>query len=413
MADAAPVIVVGGGPAGASTAWHLARLGVAVTIVDRARFPRGKVCAEYLSPQASRILTAMGAMEEIEGAGPAHLAGMRVRAPGGAELLGRFAAAHGFRGFRDRGLALPRTRLDAILLERARLAGARVVQEVRIADVERDARGRVTGVRGTTRDGAPWRASARLVIGADGLRTVIGRRTGLTRTARRPHRIAFVAHYRGLPGVTDVGEMHVEADGYVGIADIGGGIANVALVVPAKRARAAGAPRSPDAFLTAWLAGHPHLAVRFAAAERMDAVQTTGPFASAARRAWAPGVALVGDAADFFDPFTGEGVYAALRGGELLAPFAAEAARAGDDAAADRALRGYERARQGAFRGKWRVERIVGAAVAVPALMNHATRALARRGDMADLIVGVAGDFVPPREVLRAGYIARLLLFGL
>lgn len=407
------MIVVGGGPAGASTAWHLARLGVPVTIVDRARFPRDKVCAEYLSPQASRILAAMGAMEEIEAVGPAHLTGMRVRAPGGAELRGHFAAAHGFRGFRDRGLALPRIRLDAILLERARLAGARVVQGVRIADVERDAAGRVTGVRGASRDGTPWRASGRLVIGADGLRTVIGRRTGLTRTARRPHRIAFVAHYRRLPGVTDLGEMHVEADGYVGIADIGGGLANVALVVPVRRARGPDAPRSPDAFLEGWLARHPHLAARFAVAERVDTVRTTGPFASAARRAWAPGVALVGDAADFFDPFTGEGVYAALHGGELLAPFAAAAARAVDGAAADRALRGYERARRAAFRGKWRVERIIGATVAVPALMNHAARALARRGDMADLVVGVAGDFVPPREVLRAGYIARLLLFGL
>jgi menaquinone-9 beta-reductase len=67
----ADVIVVGGGPAGASTAWSLATAGIDVLVVDRARFPRDKVCAEYLSPQASRIFSDMGVLEEIEAAGAA------------------------------------------------------------------------------------------------------------------------------------------------------------------------------------------------------------------------------------------------------------------------------------------------------------------------------------------------------
>jgi flavin-dependent dehydrogenase len=119
----------------------------------------------------------------------------------------------------------------------------------------------------------------------------------------------------------------------------------------------------------------------------------------------------VGDAADFFDPFTGEGVYSALRGGELLAPFAAAAA-VGESRAAARALAEYERARRAEFRGKWLVEKLIAGTVAVPALINHAARALSRRKEMADLLVGVAGDFVPPSQVLRVGYFARLLLFG-
>jgi flavin-dependent dehydrogenase len=132
-------------------------------------------------------------------------------------------------------------------------------------------------------------------------------------------------------------------------------------------------------------------------------VRATGPFASHARRAWAEGVALVGDSADFFDPFTGEGIYSALRGGELLAPFAEAAAR-GDA----RALGGYERARRAEFRGKWMVERLIGLAVAHPLLINRAARVLSRRRDLADLLVGVAGDFVPPAEVLNARYVWQL-----
>jgi flavin-dependent dehydrogenase len=407
------VIVVGGGPAGAATATALARAGVDVLVLDRARFPRAKACSEYLSPEASRVLASMGVLDEVEQSGAAQLAGMRVRAPDGTWMHGEFAAAHGYRGFRDRGLALPRERLDSILLDCARRAGARVEESVRVVDVERDATGRVVGVAAQT-PGALTTARARLVVGADGLRSVVARRIGLARVGRWPRRIALVAHYRGVAGVGDYGEMHVERDGYAGLADVGGGMTNVAVVVPARRGREIGAVGA-ERFFDGWLARRAHLAPRLAAAQRVSPVLATGPFASHARRAWAPGVALVGDAADFFDPFTGEGIFAALRGAELLAAHLlarADALTAGapDGAAAvDRALRAYDRARRKAFGGKWIVERLIGAAVASAFVMNRAARALAARRDLADLLVGVTGDFVPAREVLRPRFVLGLL----
>jgi menaquinone-9 beta-reductase len=182
------------------------------------------------------------------------------------------------------------------------------------------------------------------------------------------------------------------------------------MVVPAKAAR----QMAGDAagFLTRWLLSHATLAPRFREAERVTPVRATGPFASRATKAWAPGAMLVGDAADFFDPFTGEGIYAALRGGELLAPFAAEAAAAverGDSRGGTQAGAGYERARRQAFGGKWRVERLIGTAVAFPALLNHAARVLSRDRDLADLLIGVTGDFVPPSAVLRPRTLLRFL----
>jgi flavin-dependent dehydrogenase len=143
----AEVIVVGGGPSGASTAWALAREGVDVLVLDKAKFPRDKICAEYLSPQASRILSDMGVLDEIERSNPGHLAGMSVRAPNGFVANGEFASNHGFHGFRDKGLAVRRTILDDIVLRGARTAGARVEESVRVTDVARNGGERVLRCR--------------------------------------------------------------------------------------------------------------------------------------------------------------------------------------------------------------------------------------------------------------------------
>ncbi len=405
----ADVIVVGAGPAGSATAWFLASQGVDVLLLDRAAFPRDKICSEYLSPQASRILQAMGALDKVEAAGAARLAGMQVRAPSGQSFRGRFAGARGFRGFRDDGLALRRTILDSILLARARAAGARVQEEARVVDVTRDDTGRASGV--VVADAAGRRASlgARLIVGADGLRSVVSRRLGLARRSRWPSRIALVSHHSGVAGMGDMGEMHVDRQGYFGLAPVGGGVVNVALVVPVARAKDIAGAR--EEFFEEWIEDRPYLRERFAGARRVTPVRATGPFASAVRRAWAPGAAVVGDAADFFDPFTGEGMYAALRGGELLGSFVLESLAA-PPRAANAPLAAYDRARRAEFGGKWRLERVVGAAISFPRMMNRAVRVLSRRQDLADLFVGAAGDFVPPGEVLRLSNLGLLLVPG-
>ncbi len=350
----------------------------------------------------------MNVLDAIERSCPAHLAGMRVRAPNGVYADGEFASTHGFRGFRDHGLAVRRTILDATVLDGARAAGARVEEMVRVTDVVRDDSGRVNGVAVMGADGNAQTLTSRFVVGADGLRSVVGRRLGLTRTSRFfPKRLALVAHYRNVRDVGDLGEMHVDYDGYFGIVDVGRGLMNVAVVVPMSRGREIGEGRTE--FFEQWIAARPHLAERFVGAERVTPVRATGPFATQSRPAWAPGAALVGDAAEFFDPFTGEGIYSALRGGELVAPFIAEALR-GAPRDENRALAGYETARRSEFGGKWKLERIVGMAIAYPCFLNNAAKSLSRRKEMADLLVGVAGDFIPVRLVLNARFLFKLFI---
>lgn len=402
MAVSREVLVVGGGPAGASTAFQLARAGIPVRVLERARFPREKPCAECLSPQASRILHDMGALDSLAERGSA-LRGMEVRSPAGTVARGDYDAAPGT-AFRSTGLGIRRDLLDAELLASAVAAGARVEHGWRVTDVVRDGEGRVTGVSALDDMGRARTFGASHVVGADGLRSLVARRLGLHRASRWPARLALVAHFRDVRDVGAYIEMHVERDGFVGIADIGGGITTVAAVFPWRRAREMTDDRG--AFLDRWLASKPQLRHRFAHAVPQHVPRAVGPFASHARRAWAPGALLVGDAADFFDPFTGEGVYAALRGGEMAAQAIALAMRGrGDDG-----LREYDRERTREFAGKWRVERLVAFGVAWAPVVNRAVHGMAQRKPLADLLAGVTGDFVPAARVLRPSYFARLFL---
>jgi menaquinone-9 beta-reductase len=409
-------VVVGAGPAGAVTAALLARAGASVLLLDRAQFPRDKPCSEYLSPETTRVLERLGdgVLEEVEAAAPARLTGMKVVAPDGTQALGRFAADHGYAPPRPYGFALSRTVFDTILLRAAERAGAVVRQGVAVEDLlyEEGAVGgvvsRETGDPKGLPDGRGKRevARSRVVVGADGLRSVVARRLGYRRSGP-PRRIALSAHVADATDVGDVGEMHVGRRGYVGLGPIGGGITTVALVVPAARAYGSeGALR--DRFFDA-LEEFPGVAGRFRPERLTRAVLVTGPFAQWSRRSYAAGAILVGDAADFFDPFTGQGIYSAMRGAELAAETLIAALAAGGGPVPAAALAPYARARRRTFGGKWMLERLIGLGVGWPALATRVIRRLARRPDLADLLIGATGNFVPAGAVLSPRTLVSLL----
>jgi flavin-dependent dehydrogenase len=201
--------------------------------------------------------------------------------------------------------------------------------------------------------------------------------------------------------------MHVGQNGYAGLNPIGGGLANVALVVPSARAQAARGRAT--AFFLEELDRFPGLQGMVTRERIVRPVLVTGPFAAWSGRVTADGAALVGDAADFFDPFTGEGICAALRGAELLASVVPGAlAVPGRVTAA--ALAPYRRARRASFAGKWAVERLIGYGMWFPRLFDRAVGRVGRRPGMADTLIGVTGDFVPARAVLNPVFLARMIL---
>jgi flavin-dependent dehydrogenase len=345
------VVVVGAGPAGAATAILLAERGLDVLVLDRATFPRPKICGEYVSPEGARILDRLGVLKAIDAAGAAPLTGMRITAPDGTALDARYRPIGAWRPYREHALALSRSVLDAILVDRLRALPVELREGVRVTDLTIDG-DRVTGVETLDASGRRETIEAGLVVGADGRASVVAHRLG----CRHPHRlrrIALVTYVTGLAGCGDVGEIFVDPPDYAILNPLAPDRVNMSLVVPLDhvtpwRGRL-------ETFFTARVRQLPHLARRVAGAARIAPVEAMGPLAYRVTPPRHAGVLLVGDAAGFYDPLTGEGVFSALRGAELAAETAARALARGDVSRA--ALAEYEAARRVVFADKERFTR--------------------------------------------------------
>lgn len=394
------VIVVGAGPAGAATAVLLAERGLDVLVLDRARFPRPKICGEYLSPDATRILDRLGALKAVDAAGATPLAGMRITAPDGTTLEGTYRPYESWRPYRDHALGIARAALDAVLADRLRALPVDFREECRVTGVVVE-RGDVVGVEAGGAGGQAVTFRAPLVIAADGRASVVAQRLGCWRP-HRLRRMALVTYVADVDGCGGRGEIFVDPPDYAILNPLGPGRINMSLVVPLEHA----APWSSrlDAFFAARVKQIPHLARRVAGAEQQTPVQAMGPLAYRVSAPRHGGVLLVGDAAGFYDPLTGEGVYAALRGAELAAETAARALRTGDCSVA--ALAPYRDARRAAFADKERFVRALQFLIGHRRLANAAAHLLSRRPALFDLLLGIVGDFVPPRVL--AGAVFRL-----
>lgn len=373
------VVIVGAGPAGALAALVLARQGARVRLVDRARFPRPKLCGDSLNPGAVAVLGQFVDVAALALLGQP-VRGMRLSGPGGAAVHGRYPDGVA-------GLSITRSRLDAWLVNEACRAGATVDDGVAVRAVALDSDGATGVVVGTP--GGDRRHPARIVIGADGRGSVVARQFGLAHAPAQPRRWALGAYAAGVTGVDPAcGEMHVRAGGYLGIAPVLGGLTNVCLVVPF--ARAQHAVRAPWPAILAAAAADATLAPRFTRATAAAAPMVLGPLALDVVTPGHAGVLLAGDAAGFIDPMTGDGMRLALQGGVFAASVAGDVLAGRLERTA--AVRVLAERRQAAFGAKWRFNRSVRAMVALDPALRVATLAARAWTAPFEAIVRYAAD---------------------
>ena len=321
------VLVVGAGPAGAASAYHLARHGVDVLVVDKAEFPREKVCGDGLTPRGVAAVARMGV--DMTEPGFVRVGGLRVFGP----TVRLDLPWPKLRRFPDYGVVRTRHDFDHILVQRATKAGAILWERTEaVMPLTRD--GWVVGARVRRDDGGPETVRARYVLACDGASSRFAMKAGVRRDASRPLGVAARRYFRSpreqppyFESYFNLWENGVVLPGYGWIFPVGDGVLNVGagLLNTTSMFKDVSSRRMLDVFLRnlppEWEIGE----------ENADGPVLSGPLPMGFNRAplALPGLLVVGDAGGLINPFTGEGIAYAIESGELAAELVHESLASG------------------------------------------------------------------------------------
>ena len=410
-AAAADVIVVGAGPAGSSAAFHLAQAGVDVLLLEKAAFPRDKICGDGLTPRAVRQLVAMGI--DLDAPGWARNRGLRIVGAGHRLELPWPELA----SFPPYGMVRTRMDFDEILARHAQKSGARLMERTAVTGPLVDERtGRVVGVTAKPLDdrgrriGAPGddlEFRAPVVIAADGVSARIAIALGLERREDRPMGVAVRAYYEtprhddewmeswlelwdGTPGKSDL------LPGYGWIFGVGDGTANVGL----------GILNTSKAFqhvdykdvLQRWLANTPE-EWGFRDENRVGRVGSAAlPMGFNRKPHYTRGVLLAGDSGGMVNPFNGEGIDYALESGHIAAEIVVQALATPEGPARERVLQGYAAELESAYGGYFTLGRVFAKMIGNPTFMKQATRYGLPRTTLMKFMLKLMANLTDPRD---------------
>ena len=418
---AVDVLIAGGGPAGAATAARLARAGHRVLLLERSPAWRWRAGGVFASPAAVAELRALGVAADTLRTVARPIPAMRVETPAGTA----FELTYGAEAGGETAVGFDRSALDPALLDLARAAGADVrtgiaLRDVGLADHRQGTHVIVDGPIGASGEaGEPVAVEARVVVGADGPRSIVAAAAGMARPPRLGARVGLSWHVADEPGETPRQARMVVLPGgaYCGLAPVPGGRLNVGIVLAGRAWRERlirdGATATGEHVLRSVppLPGDPEA---WREGTITDAIAGAGPLGCRVAGRAGPDWLLVGDAAGFLDPFTGEGLHRALVSARLAAD-AIDAHLRGAPGGPDgldppSGLAAYDRAMRDRFATKDRLSLLVQAFLARPPLFEHAARRLARKPGIRGTMGLVMGDLVPASRAFDPRFLAALIV---
>jgi menaquinone-9 beta-reductase len=329
------VAVVGGGPAGSTCAAFCTTNGLRTLLIEREKFPREKVCGDCLNPECWPILRRLGIDQRVRASPHGALDWVEFISVGDRHV--RIDLPRG----EEAEIAVKRSAFDSMLLERAGRLGAEIREASTLTSIEKsEGAWKLT----TTETAAGFRA--RVLVAADGRNSTVARLLGLLpRFAKE--RVALQTHIPLPSGFGNRVVLQLLAEGYSGQAPVNNSELNVCLV---------GKPKSIRG-LQAWATQHFNL-------PSTQSWRTITPLTRSSLPPARENVLFVGDAARVVEPFTGEGIFYALRSGELAAATAKEMIR-GDAA---EAVRDYAAQHAAIYRGRLWINALARSAVVSPKL---------------------------------------------
>lgn len=363
------VAIAGAGPAGTSAAIHLARQGMLVLLVEQKRFPRAKLCGEFISPECAAHFEQLGVSQQIFSAGGASLTETSFYSRRG----GKVTVPSKWFGNASAAIGLSRAEMDLLLLGRAKQVGVTVMEDAHASDVILDG-DCVRGIR-LKLNGGPIECRARITIDATGRARALARRIGKRERTQSPQRaplIAFKAHLENARMATGVCEIYFYPGGYGGLSSIESGLSNLCFIASSKDVRRFGS--DAEAVMRSIVFRN------LRAAETLADARTRSEWLSVALESFgrhelvpAEGLLTIGDAAAFIDPFTGSGMLMALESGAVAAQAIVEQRKSfGLENAFPELARQYRLNYDRAFNSRLRVSGLLRRAAFVPRLAEAA-----------------------------------------
>ena len=398
-ADEADVIVVGAGPAGATTAFYLAQSGLDVLLLEKSRFPREKVCGDGLTPRAVKALVGMG-ISVGEQYGWVRNQGLRVIGAG-KRLELPWPELTSYPGY---GLVRTRHDMDETLARRAQKVGARLLEGVTVTGPALDERtGRITGVIARPADAeGERRYAARVVVAADGNSSRLSVAMGLRKRDDRPLGVAVRTYYQTprhdddyLESWLDLWDGDRLLPGYGWIFGMGDGTSNVGLGL--LNTSAAFGNTDYHALLRQWLKAMP-AEWGFTEENRTQPIRGAAlPMGFNRTPHYFEGLLLAGDAGGMVNPFNGEGIAYAMESGEILARTITQALARARRPETERVLAGYPDALSQAYGGYYTVGRAFVKLIGQPGLMRFATRHAMSRPALMRFALKLLANLTDPR----------------